>query len=786
MTDKNVLRQVIGGLMQRPHLLSEVDKYSLTVSDFSSRFEKYIFSAITNLYCKGATNIQPIDVANYLESDVTASKTFEINHGVEYLQDAVEFSSWENFPYYYEKLKKLNLIRDLKKQGFDTSAFYCDDLTASGADEINAKFERLSVTDICNGVKRKLLQLESTYAQTGEIEESKASSGIRDFINQMHTTIEVGAPLQGAMYSKIFSGAQKKALTIRSGCSGLGKALPNSTIIPTPAGWRRVDEIQVGDYLFDAFGKPTKVLGVYPQGEKEVWQVVFKDGRTAKCCDEHLWSYVTSVNEYRNFTTKPLKEIAQSSLTNDSGEYQFLVPVAAAADYPTKSFFEIIEDTIPNRVEWLRTSIEKFGWVDENEDVRCIIKNKYTRHYTQSLAWSLGLKCFVLDENTIIIQGTAEEKKKLLKDPHERKKINNTEKDMETRYNAIIDIINLGYSEEMTCFYVDNDEHLFLTENFVVTHNTRQSVGDACYLAYPIRYNSRNRQWEQTGSCEKVLFIMTEQTMDQIRKMILAYLSDINESRFKLGNFSNEEQKVLEQAADVMEKYADNLILVKMPNPSVELVKTIVRENCLTKDIGYVFYDYIFIGSALLDQFRGFTLRHDEILLLFTTALKDLAVELDVAMFTSTQVNASADDNKNIRNEASLAGGRSTINKADNGAIMARPTPEELEILEPVTNTHGIPNCVTDIFKCRSGEWTQVRIWSQVDLGRLKKKDLFVTDARLEPIADFFSINEEEYEIHEWNSDAYQEALRFVEELNGSKEQIEERKKVSLGLSEYY
>ena len=55
MTDKNVLRQVIGGLMQRPHLLSEVDKYSLTVSDFSSRFEKYIFSAITNLYCKGAT-----------------------------------------------------------------------------------------------------------------------------------------------------------------------------------------------------------------------------------------------------------------------------------------------------------------------------------------------------------------------------------------------------------------------------------------------------------------------------------------------------------------------------------------------------------------------------------------------------------------------------------------------------------------------------------------------------------------------------------------------------------
>jgi replicative DNA helicase len=277
---------------------------------------------------------------------------------------------------------------------------------------------------------------------------------------------------------------------------------------------------------------------------------------------------------------------------------------------------------------------------------------------------------------------------------------------------------------------------------------------------------------------------MTEQTMEQIRKMILAYLSDINESRFRLGNFSEEEQKLLNQAVDVMEKYSDNLILVKMPNPSIELVKTIVRENCLTKDIGYVFYDYIFIGPALLEQFRGFSLRNDEVLLMFTTALKDLAVELNVAMFTSTQVNASADDNKNIRNEASLAGGRATINKADNGAIMARPTPEELESLEEITKTYGIPNCVTDIFKCRSGEWTQVRIWSQVDLGRLKKKDLFVTDARLEPIADFFTVAEENYEVHEWDSATHQEAINFLEELNGPKP--EAGKKVSLGLSEYY
>jgi replicative DNA helicase len=257
---------------------------------------------------------------------------------------------------------------------------------------------------------------------------------------------------------------------------------------------------------------------------------------------------------------------------------------------------------------------------------------------------------------------------------------------------------------------------------------------------------------------------MTEQTFPQIKKMILAYLSDINDSRFKLGHFTKEEEERLDKAISIMEQFSDNMIIVKIPNPTIELVKTLVRENCLTNNIGYVFYDYIFIGPALLGEFRGFSLRNDEVLLMFATALKDLAVELNVAMFTSTQVNASADDNKNIRNEASLAGGRSTINKADNGAIMARPTNEELEALQELCARFGTPNVVTDIFKARSGEWTQVRIWSQVNLGTMKKKDLFITDSRFEPLDGFFE--DDLYEVRNWDDAEYQSILAYVNYLN--------------------
>ena len=97
MVDKEVIQQVLGSLMKCPRLLSEVDKYNLTLSDFSSKFEKYIFSAIHGLYFNGAESIQIIDIENYLSTNPIAKNTFESNNGIEYLQDIEEFSKVENF-----------------------------------------------------------------------------------------------------------------------------------------------------------------------------------------------------------------------------------------------------------------------------------------------------------------------------------------------------------------------------------------------------------------------------------------------------------------------------------------------------------------------------------------------------------------------------------------------------------------------------------------------------------------------------------------------------------------
>ena len=294
------------------------------------------------------------------------------------------------------------------------------------------------------------------------------------------------------------------------------------------------------------------------------------------------------------------------------------------------------------------------------------------------------------------------------------------------------------------------------------TGKTRQAVGDACYLAFPFRYEEEYGKWVQLGNRKKILFIATEQTAKEIQRMILSYLTGFNETKFRYGGFTPEEERIIAQALWILEQYKDNFYIVRMPNPTIELVKTIVRENVLLHNIDAVFYDYIFISPSLLNEYKGFTLRNDEILLMFSTALKDLAVELNVFMMSSTQVNANADSNANIRNEASIAGSRSIINKADIGVIMARPTKEELEFFKDEAGSINLPNIVTDVYKVRSGEWNQVRIWSDVNLGNLRKKDLFVTDARMEVLNIGTDYKYEE----SWEDDIVQENIEVLKAVN--------------------
>ena len=230
LVDKKCIQQILGCLLKHPQYLSEVDKYNLTLNDFPSKFERYIFGAIQGLYYKGAQRISAFDVENYLSSNDVSLKLFNSENGIEYLQDVEEYSNEENFPYYYKKLKKLNLLNDFKKQGFDISDFYIEDLLDPRSLEVNQVFEQLEVQDIVLGMKKKLLKLETEYVKTDEVQSWNAADEVDEIVDNFGNPDEVGLPIQGHIINKVINGAERGALTIRSAPSGVGKTLLATTL----------------------------------------------------------------------------------------------------------------------------------------------------------------------------------------------------------------------------------------------------------------------------------------------------------------------------------------------------------------------------------------------------------------------------------------------------------------------------------------------------------------------------------------------------------------------------
>ncbi len=79
-----------------------------------------------------------------------------------------------------------------------------------------------------------------------------------------------------------------------------GRAQPVFTKVLTPDGWRPIGDLRVGDLVIGSNGAPTPVLGVYPQGEKDIYRVTAQDGSWTLCCGEHLWTVRTAADKRRD------------------------------------------------------------------------------------------------------------------------------------------------------------------------------------------------------------------------------------------------------------------------------------------------------------------------------------------------------------------------------------------------------------------------------------------------------------------------------------------------------
>lgn len=249
------------------------------------------------------------------------------------------------------------------------------------------------------------------------------------------------------------------------GCRRFGKALLDSEILYLEDREKMIGNIVVGDKIYDDKGNLVEVVGVYPQGKVTTYRVVFEDGRNVICCGNHQWR----VNHGGKWHVRSLRAIAGLDYKSMS------IPVGEALNYPTAKlpvppsayasmlaaylggyggdmFFDkyickkFLRSSIDQKKDFIENFIRSFrNVVTGEEELTLSHIDMDVINFVQRMFWASGWYA-KLEGNKLILSRNRKELK--------------------------IRSISIYGKEHATCITVDNDSHLFLTTNYVVTHNT--------------------------------------------------------------------------------------------------------------------------------------------------------------------------------------------------------------------------------------------------------------------------------------------------------------------------
>jgi replicative DNA helicase len=92
--------------------------------------------------------------------------------------------------------------------------------------------------------------------------------------------------------------------------------------------------LSVGDKVYSRNGKLYNIVGVFPQGKKQVWNIKFYDGRTIDCCQDHLWTVKKGTKEVVLSTKEMYDSGVIYNCSNKKHAFKYKVPITDPIDYP--------------------------------------------------------------------------------------------------------------------------------------------------------------------------------------------------------------------------------------------------------------------------------------------------------------------------------------------------------------------------------------------------------------------------------------------------------------------
>ena len=258
---------------------------------------------------------------------------------------------------------------------------------------------------------------------------------------------------------------------------------------------------------------------------------------------------------------------------------------------------------------------------------------------------------------------------------------------------------------------------------------TRSMIADCCYIGCNKIYDE-NFGWIGSGPAEPVLFITTEQELEEIQTMMLAFLSNVNEEHILNGEYGDGEEERVIQAAKLLKE--SPIYVEELPDFSLQDVENKIKKNIRDHDVKYVFQDYIHTSLKILEEITkrsgGVKLREDNILFMLSTRLKDICNQHGVFIMSATQLNGDYQDSK-TPDQNLLRGAKAIADKIDYGAILLSVKDDDLVSLENILSTSIFekPTIKMSIYKNRRGRYKGVILWCKADLGCCRIKPMFCT-----------------------------------------------------------
>lgn len=223
--DTTAVLQVIGCVFNNPTLLDMDDKYVITDEDFSNEFHKVVFGAIYKVHELGAKVITLQNINDFLSSKPKSQGIYQAEKGEEWLLRVSDNANELTFDYYYNRLKKMTLLRVYDKNGIDVKDIYdYDNILDVKKKEMQEEFlDNCTLIQLADKIDDKIEAIRYKYVDQSYGDAVQAGSGIFDLIQGFKEHPEVGVPLYGPLVNAVTRGARLKKFYLRSAATGIGK-----------------------------------------------------------------------------------------------------------------------------------------------------------------------------------------------------------------------------------------------------------------------------------------------------------------------------------------------------------------------------------------------------------------------------------------------------------------------------------------------------------------------------------------------------------------------------------